>query len=133
MTMYDERGGAPLFRRARVRVVGIAVGTLCAAVLLPAQPAWATAPGLSISVPATTSFGSFATGARTITANLGTVTVTTSGLVGQSAAWTATVSATDFITGGGSAPERVTTGSVTYRSGTATAASGLALGACTPG
>src|SRR4051812_26356513 len=133
MTMYDGREATPLIRRGQIRVGGIAVGTLCAALLLPADPAYASAPGLAISVPASASFGSFASGARTITANLGTVTVTTSGLVGQSAAWTATVSATDFTTGGGTTAERVTTASISYRSGSSTAASGLGVGACAPG
>jgi hypothetical protein len=122
-----------LFRRARVRVGGIAVGTLCAALLLPAQPAEATAPGLSISVPASAALGSYPTGARTIVANLGTVTVTTASTLAHNATWVATVSATAFRTGAGSAAESVPASAVSYRSGTATAASGFSAGACLPG
>jgi hypothetical protein len=122
-----------LSRRGRIRVGGIAVGTLCAALILPAQPAYATAPGLSISVPASASFGSYPTGSGTISASLGTITVTTASTLVHNATWTATVSATAFKTGGGTAPETVPTSSVTYRSGTATAASGLAANACVPG
>ena len=133
MTMYAGRGGAPLFGRARVRVVGIAVGTMAAALLLPVPPAYASAPGLAISVPSSASFGTFSTGARTIVANLGTVTVTTASVAPHTATWTATVSATAFKTGGGTASETVPTSSITYRSGTTTAASGFSAGACVPG
>jgi hypothetical protein len=122
-----------LSRRGRVRVGGIAVGTLCAALVLPAQPAYAAAPGLSISVPGTASFGSFPTGARTITASLGTVTVTTSSTLPHTATWLATVSATAFTTGGGSSAERVSNSSITYLSGAATVTTGFAAGACNPG
>jgi hypothetical protein len=120
-------------RRGRDRVGGLAVGMLCAAFLLPAQPAWASAPGLSISVPSSASFGSFPTGARTITANLGTVTVTTASTIPHNASWVATVSATAFKTGGGTAAETVSNASITYRSGSASSTSGFAAGACAPG
>src|SRR4051812_7123657 len=133
MTMYDGREATPLIRRGQIRVGGIAVGTLCAALLLPADPAYASAPGLSISVPAAASFGSFATGARTITANLGTVTVTTASTLPHNASWVATVSTTAFTTGGGSSAERVATSSVSYLSGSATTTTGFAPGACAPG
>ena len=120
-------------RRGRIRVGGIAVGTLCAALLLPVPPAYASAPGLSISEPPARSLGSFTAGARTITANLGTVTVSTGSTLAHNAGWTATVSATDFTTGTGTSPERVAASAVTYRSGTPTASSGFGAGACVPG
>ena len=122
-----------MIRRGLVRVGGIAVGTLCAALLLPAPPAYATAPGLSISVPSSKAFGSFATGGRTISANLGTITVTTASTLPHNATWVATVSATAFTTGSGTAAETVPTSSVSYASGTATAASGFGAAACVPG
>src|SRR3954463_9815889 len=133
MTMYDGREATPLIRRGQIRVGGIAVGTLCAALLLPAEPAYASAPGLAISVPSSASFGSFPTGARTITAGLGTVTVTTSSTIPHTATWIATVSATAFTTGGGSSAESVSNSSVSYLAGAATSTSGFAAGACTPG
>ena len=120
-------------RRGQVRVRGIAVGTLAAALLLPTQPAYASPPGLSISVPGAVSFGSFPTGGRTITANLGTITVTTASALAHDATWTATVTSTAFTTGAGSSAERVPTTAITYRSGTATASSGFAVNACAPG
>jgi hypothetical protein len=120
-------------RRDRARAGGIAVGTLCAALLLPVPPAYAAAPGLSISVPSSASLGTFSTGARTITANLGTITVTTASTLAHDATWTATVTATSFATGGGSSAERVPTSSIAYRSGAATASSGLGANACVPG
>jgi hypothetical protein len=120
-------------RPRRRWAVSTAAGTVCALALLPVPSASATAPGLSISVPSSVSFGSFAPGARTITASLGTVTVTTASTVAHNATWTATVTATDFTTGGGTSAERVPNSSVTYRSGTATASTGFGAGACVPG
>lgn len=117
----------------RARTFGVLVAALGITTFLPAPPAYASALGLSISVPSTVSFGSFAPGARTITANLGTVTVTTTAALTQSTAWTATVSTTAFKTGGGSAAETVAAGSVSYKSGLATAQSGLTLAVCTGG
>ncbi len=102
--------------------------------LIPAAPAQAAAPGLSITVPTgTVSFGSYAAGARTITASLGSVTVSTAGGLAHDAGWTATVSTTAFTTGGGTTPERVAAGSVSYLSGVATNQSGLGVSACVPG
>lgn len=92
------------------------------------------AGGLSISVPDTSlaavALGSTAAGATTITNTLGAVTVTDQrGALG--AAWTSTVSSTDFTTGAGSANETVTKSLVDYYSGPATSFTGLA--ALTPG
>jgi len=117
----------------RARFVGVLAVSLISVMLLPPSTAYASAPGLSISVPSTVSFGSFAAGARTITAHLGTVTVTTSSTLVHDASWIATVSTTAFKTGGGTAPETVAAAAVTYLSGAATAQSGLAVAACTLG
>ena len=80
----------------------------------------------AISAPASSGLGTGSTGAGTLSAQLGTVTVTdTRGvLVGT---WTASVSSTDFTTGGATANETVAMGQVTYWSGAATASSGTAV------
>lgn len=101
--------------------------------VVSASPASATAPGLAITVPSSVSFGSYAAGARTISANLGTVTVSTSSLATHSAAWVATVSTTGFTTGGGTTTERIARAAVSYRSGAATVQSGVGVGVCPPG
>jgi hypothetical protein len=115
---------------------GAAAASLVLAGVLAAPPPVASAqsaPGLSITVPATASLGSAPVGERTLTAALGQVRVTTSGGLLGTAGWTATVSTTGFSTGGGTASERVEPAAVSYRSGPATASSGLALAACAPG
>ena len=86
---------------------------------------------LSISVPGSpVNLGSAATGAGTITGQLGNVTVTDNRgvLLGS---WTAQVSASNFTTGGGTANETVGVGNVSYWSGAATSTSGT--GTFTPG
>lgn len=88
------------------------------------------AGGLSVSVPASANLGSAATNAGTLTASLGTVTVTDlRGALGAS--WTATVSTTAFTTGLASAAESIGKANVRYWSGAATATSGVAV--LTPG
>ena len=84
---------------------------------------------LSISVPSAVSLPATAPGG-TISARLGTVTVTDNRALG-SASWTATVTGTAFTTGGGSGPETIPATQVTYWSGPATATSGS--GTFTPG
>jgi hypothetical protein len=84
---------------------------------------------LSISVPSTADLGSGAP-AGTISANLGTVTVTDV-RNDVTASWTATVSGTDFTTGGGTAAETITRSAVSYWSGPATSTTGV--GTFTPG
>ena len=81
---------------------------------------------LSISVPASKNLGSAATGASTLSSQLGTVTVTDErgALAGS---WTATVASTDFTTGGATTDETVAKSSVTYWSGAATSTSGTAV------
>jgi hypothetical protein len=84
---------------------------------------------LAITVPASASIGSGAPG-TSITATLGPVTVTDT-RANLVAAWTTTVSSTDFTTGVATAPETVTKSNVSYWSGPATATTGL--GTFTPG
>jgi hypothetical protein len=111
---------------------------LCATALalaMPALPATAdtttttftlTGGALSISVPASKDLGSAATGASTLSSQLGTVTVTDDrgALLGS---WTATVSSTDFTTGAATSNETIAKSSVTYWSGPATSTSGTAV------
>jgi hypothetical protein len=83
-----------------------------------------TGGALSISVPASpVSLGSAATGATTLSGQLGNVTVTDNRgvLLGS---WTSQVSASNFTTGGGSAPETIPVGNVDYWSGLATSVTG---------
>jgi hypothetical protein len=80
---------------------------------------------LNISVPTgTVNLGSISNTATSITGQLGTVTVSDNrGLLGG--AWTSSVSASKFTTGGGTAAETIPQTGVTYWSGAATATSGL--------
>jgi hypothetical protein len=88
----------------------------------------ALANNLTITVPGTANLGSAGPGG-TISASLGTVTVTDNrpGVAG----WTATVSATNFTTGGGTPAQTIAGNSVAYWSGTATVSTGG--GVRTPG
>jgi hypothetical protein len=116
--------------KKRTLLVGAVLSVLAFA--LPARAADTTttfslaAGSLSISAPASRDLGSGSTGGGTVSAQLGTVTVTDNrgALVGT---WTASVSSTDFTTGGASANETIAKGQVTYWSGTATASSGVAV------
>jgi hypothetical protein len=119
-----------LMAKKRIVLVGAVFALLAFA--LPARAADTTttftlaAGALSISAPASSDLGSGSTGAGTLSAQLGTVTVTDSrgALLGT---WTASVSSTDFTTGGATANETVAKGQVTYWSGAATASSGTAV------
>ncbi|WP_214416998.1 hypothetical protein [Sphaerisporangium fuscum] len=84
--------------------------------------------GLTITVPDTASLGTGTTGG-TISASLGTVTVEDAR--NGSLSWTATVSATDFKTGLGSASQTIAKANIAYWSGPVTASSGA--GSRTPG
>ena len=86
-----------------------------------------TAGGLAITVPTSTvNFGSVASGASSVSGQLGTVTVTdTRGLL--VATWTATVSTTTFTTGGATANETVAKAAISYASGVATATTGVGV------
>ena len=116
--------------KKRIVLVGAVFSLL--ALALPARAADTTttfslaAGSLSISAPASSGLGSGSTGGGTLSAQLGTVTVTDTrgALLGT---WTATVSSTDFTTGGATADETIAKGQVTYWSGAATASSGTAV------
>jgi hypothetical protein len=116
--------------KKRTALVGAVLSVLAFA--LPARAADTTttfslaAGSLSISAPASRDLGSGSTGGGTVSAQLGTVTVTDNrgALVGT---WTASVSSTDFTTGGATANETIAKGQVTYWSGTATESSGVAV------
>lgn len=94
-------------------------GGLAGLVLLTASPAGA----IAITVPASATLPNAVTGTPTLSAHLGTVTVTAGGLVAPG--FTATVSATVFKTGAGSANETIEKSSISYWSGPATSSSGL--------
>lgn len=95
---------------------------IAAAIVVMASPAEAA---LAITVPGTANLGSTAITSASLSSHLGTVTVTDDRKLGL--AWTATVSSTDFVTGGASAPETITKAFVSYWSGPATASSGLSV------
>jgi hypothetical protein len=88
-----------------------------------------TAGALSITVPASVDLGSGAAGTQ-ITGNMGPVTVTDA-RAALVATWTATVSSTDFTTGGGTPAETISKANVSYWSGPATSTTGT--GVFTPG
>lgn len=126
-------------RRAwRAATVGaVALATAASVGLAPADAAdsdtsfdLTAAGGLSISVPASVDLGSAATNDGTLSSQLGTVTVTDERGV-LTGSWTATVSATDFTTGGATADETIANASVDYWAGLATSTSGTVV--ATPG
>jgi hypothetical protein len=85
---------------------------------------------LSITQPNTAALGSVTPGTLTISNHLGTVTVSDSrGLLTDT--WTASVTSTNFTTGGATQYETVTNTNVAYSAGTATSTSGI--GTFTPG
>jgi hypothetical protein len=89
------------------------------------------ASGLTVSTPGSaSSIATAATGATSASGSLGNITVTDP-RGSLAATWTATVSSTDFTTGGATANETVAKGSITYSSGAGTAAAGQ-VGAMVP-
>ena len=86
---------------------------------------------IAISVPTgTVNIATATVGAASVSGSLGNVVVTdTRGAL--VAAWTATVSSTDFTTGGGSANEKVLKSAIAYSSGAGTASVGQ-VGAMVP-
>ena len=84
------------------------------------------AGGLAISAPATADLGSAATNAGTLSGSLGTVTVTDE-RGALLATWTASVSSTDFTTGGATSAETIAASDVSYWSGLATATTGTVV------
>lgn len=108
------------------RRVGAVVGI--AAFVVVATPSLAQA-ALAITVPASTvNLGSVPTGTSSLSAQLGTVTVTASVVP---LTWVATVSSTNFTTGSATTAETVAKASISYWSGPVTASSGV--GVRTPG
>lgn len=99
----------------------LALGAGLSGLALLVLPSAAEA-ALAITVPATFDLGTVPSGTRTSSAQLGTVTVTASGLVAPSFA--ASVTATNLITGGATAAETIPKASISYWSGPATASSG---------
>ncbi|MFL5797673.1 MAG: hypothetical protein ACJ77A_07030 [Actinomycetota bacterium] len=120
--------------RRGIAVAAIVLGLFAGA--LPAHAAGTTttfslvAGSLSISAPASKSLGSGATGGGTVSAQLGTVTVT-DGRGTLLGSWTSSVSSTDFTTGGATTDETIAKAAATYWSGPATASTGV--GTFTPG
>lgn len=96
------------------RSIGAATGLAMLVVL--ATPSLAQA-ALAISVPSSVSLGSVPTGTTTLSRQLGTVTVTASGVVAPS--FVATVSSTGFANGTG---QSIANSAISYWSGPATAA-----------
>jgi hypothetical protein len=128
----------------RIRqMIGLAAAALGATTVLGATagPASAASSGdttttftvtggaLNITVPDVANLGSGNPGG-TVTAQLGAVAVT-DGRAALPAAWTASAASTAFTTGGGTGPETVANGNVSYWSGPATATTGS--GTFTPG
>jgi hypothetical protein len=89
-----------------------------------------TAGPLAITVPAAAALPNTSPGGGTTSAQLGTVTVTDN-RGSTTASWTATVTATTFTTGGGTAAETIPLAQITYWAGPATATTGT--GTFTPG
>jgi len=103
-----------------------AIGAALAVLLLGLAPA--SQASVSIAVPANANLGSASIGA-TLTAQLGSVTASGSGILGVDV--TASVACSDFKTGSGTAAETISKTNVFYWSGPATA-TGL-LSSVTPG
>ncbi len=108
------------------RTLSTTIAAAIVGVIVVAGPASAA---VSISAPTSAALGSAATGSATLSAHLGTITVTATGLVAPS--FVSTVSASNFTTGGQTANETIATSAISYWSGPATATSGLAT--ATPG
>lgn len=111
----------------RGRSIAVVLGASALVTAVAAAPAEAatnttfelTGGGLSISEPVSKDFGSAATGGATLVDSLGTVTVTDErGLL--AAAWSVSVTASDFTTGSASAEETIAATNVNYVPGTTT-------------
>jgi hypothetical protein len=111
------------------RAIGIATAGVVAALLVMATATPAGA-AVSISAPSSRNLGSAPTGSSTLSAQLGTVTASASGLLAPD--FIARVSCTVFTTGARSANETIGKASIRYWSGPATSVTGL-LGGGTPG
>ncbi|MEU8272278.1 hypothetical protein AB0B89_34645 [Sphaerisporangium sp. NPDC049002] len=89
-----------------------------------------TTAGLTITAPGAVNIGSVASGGATISGQIGPVTVTDLRAT-LNGSWTATVTGTDFTTGGATGPETIPVINVSYSPGPATATTGT--GTFTPG
>jgi len=139
MALAQQVEGHPMNITNRMRVASAAVGAFAlacaAATLSPAHAAdttttfTLTAGTLTISAPASGNLGSVTTGTATTSAQLGSVAVTDNrgALLGS---WTASVSTTDFTTGGATSNETIAKTAVDYWSGVA---STTGTGVFTPG
>ncbi|PBC67648.1 hypothetical protein BX265_8272 [Streptomyces sp. TLI_235] len=116
-------GGKASFTRAVVGTVETSGSNSTQISIIP------TTGTLSITVPTTKALGSAAP-AGTVSAALGTVTITDQRGLATST-WTATVTATNFTTGGATTAETVTASNVSYWSGAATNSTGTVT--VTPG
>lgn len=127
----------------RTKLVSIAACASAAAALVGFAPAadaattggttttfTLTAGNLAITTPSSKDLGSVATGSASTGAQLGAVSVT-DGRGGLNAAWTTSVSSTDFTTGSASADETIAKANADYWSGLATGSTGT--GVFTPG
>jgi hypothetical protein len=110
--------------------VGRRVGVVVATVTVVMLAAPSAAHAAAITVPSSVNLGSFPSGTTSFSRQLGTITVTDSGLVAPS--FTATVTGTVFTTGAGAASQTIPKTSIRYWSGPATTVSGL-LCSGTPG
>lgn len=93
-----------------------------AAFVVLATPALAHA--VAITVPSSSNLGSVPSGTASLSAHLGTVTASDSGTLLLLPSFNATVTATNFTTGAGSAAETIPKASIAYWSGPVTASSG---------
>jgi hypothetical protein len=85
-----------------------------------------TAGSLVVSDPSAKSIGTVASGSATVSSTLGSVSVT-DGRGALLGTWTASVSSTDFTTGGATSNETISKSLVNYWSGAATSSSGTAV------
>ncbi|MEU4234539.1 hypothetical protein AB0F17_60565 [Nonomuraea sp. NPDC026600] len=85
---------------------------------------------LTINAPASSNLGSVVSGTASVSGQMGAVTVTDD-RGGLSSTWSATVTSTDFTTGGATAPETIPNINVSYSPGAATNTTGT--GTFTPG
>jgi hypothetical protein len=118
-------------------VAGIALAGLAAGPALASGDTTTTftlaGNGLSVSVPATANLSSVSStliGTSSLSGSLGSISVTDN-RGGLAVVWTATVSSTDFTTGGGSTHETITKTNVGYNPGTISA-SGIGTAVGTP-
>ncbi|WP_329080288.1 hypothetical protein [Streptosporangium sp. NBC_01469] len=123
-------------RRLFLTIVAAVGFSLVAATALPALADDTTVTfsitteGLTINAPGSVSLGSVGAGTASIAGPIGPVTVTDLRAT-LNGSWTATVTGTDFVTGGGTAAETIDNINVSYSPGQATSTTGT--GTFTPG